>query len=280
MHLLVDFGGPILDDSRVEALRKTTVLEAARESGVLEDIRKVVPSAANVSPSLIVDNYDRGKALLKQTASGAEAYNDVNRLAATMAVVLDLNDYRVLADSVGKEAVRRFWPIFCGPIREAALGSIRADSLEVLRELLDRYETGFHIVTDNWPDLFHNAFEPAITDRFGQCGLPQMEYRIPATPRKTLNCTYVSGEGWGNKKRPETWERILGDLSVSGEDRIFFVDDSASKLAGLDQYAASVGLPHVQTVHLKLKPAESSDAGGTISNMRELITVVGESIHV
>ena len=248
VYLFVDFGGPLMDDNEVEKLRKKSVLEACKKSGVLLDMATVDARVLDVSESDFEAKYDEAKKVLKKSSEESEAYNDINRLAITLSFLINGPNYKKLVSSVKSESSQKFWEVFSTPIKKIASKSMKKDSLKALKNILGKHELQFHLVIDNWPDLFHRSFEPVIKKKFLEYGLPKMEYRHIGNSRKSNNCLYVSGEGWGNKKFPKTWDLIFSDVGVKIDDVIFFVDNTVEKLDGFRMYAEQNGIKYFNPI--------------------------------
>lgn len=277
-YLLVDFGGPIVSDAGIENLRKTTVFRTAKNAGIIDGMSSVNRKVKYITESEIESAYGNAKSMLKKQSGGAEAYSDINRLAAAISLVIGEADYRKLLSGVSDESASKFWVEYCTAIREVTSESVQEGSLEAIRQVINISGARLSIVSDNWPLLFHKAFEPVIRQKFLEFGLPAMEYRVPSARRSTNNCIYVSGDGWGNKKSPDTWKSILGDLGISKNSTVFFVDDSQDKLSGFSGYVNTSGMKHAHSVHLQTGGESTKPGYIGIPGMKSLIKVVKERI--
>lgn len=273
-YLFVDFGGPIMIDTKVEELRKKTVLEVARKAGIIDEMSTINSKVLSIDQKTFEKEYDEAKLILKEI--GSVAYNDIYRLATTLSLLVNEHDYTMLANATSSNSLKSFWKIFCGPIKQAALESIQRSSLKAIKKLL-KYKINLNIVSDNSPEIFRKAFEPAIEILFSKYGLPKMEYRKPSLKRKTKNCIYISGEDWGLKKYASTWMKIFSDLNINNQDFVFFVDDSIKKLYGLQEYSHNADLKHVYPILLDLK-CEKDTSFTKIKSMEELISIVRDNI--
>lgn len=271
--LQVDLVGPIMADTLVENLRATRALPAAKRSGVFNKIiknsEKIDPKISfmikDVSVEKFVSFYKSGKASLKSTAGGAEAYNDINRIAATLLEYVKANEpnlatglsYVALIEGISRNLKRLFIQAISKQIKEGAEKSIDEKTLDTIANIITTHPSIFDIITDNDPDLFRAAFGPALVTRIkkynensGKKRLPIPRYmRYPENKLnvlKSLMCEsgfFVSGEGWGNEKRAETWDKIfkargiVENMDENGKERVFFVDDSRNKLNGFIEAA-------------------------------------------
>jgi len=154
--------------------------------------------------------------------------------------------------------------------------AIRALSISLRHGRESGYKPGFDLVSDNIPELYKGAFHRLVSNAFTETGkntktrLKSPKYRKKprnkvwgkmaslARPTSRSNA-YISGEGWGDKRKPETWKGILEDKellkgkSIRRGDKVFFVDESLEKLHGFFEGAASNGIKEAYPVLLDLK---------------------------
>lgn len=289
LQLLFDLGGPVMDDTGVEPARAHYGFCAASRSGIYERMReaaaRISPDGARALGSLdsgaFAEIYDDAKRRLKKLAKEAEAYSDVNRVAMVMAVSAGLQDYKSLVQDLTEEEVQRFWEELCPNVEEEVYKGINAEFFNVTSEILARWQDArLHLVTDNWPQFYLGAIEPALRRRIGEAKgrakrAPEFAYRRMSDREETRSRAYISGEGWGNKANPETWGRILNDLGAGHMDTVIFVDDSARKLRGLQRYAEESRLVVPVLVHFrKDEEGETDLTMESVSNIREMTGLV------
>lgn len=278
-----------MDDRDVEPARAHYGFCAALRSGIYGRMRD---AAARMSPrgaqaleginsGAFVERYGDAKKSLKKLAKEAEAYNDVNRVAMVLALSAGLQDYRAFVEDLPEKEVRRFWEEMCPDVEKEVYRGIDREFFAVASEIMERRpDAGLHLVTDNCPDFYLGAIEPALRRRIEEARVivkntPEFAYRRITDRTEAQSRAYISGEGWGNKANPETWERILGDLEVGQSDSVIFVDDSVRKLRGLQRYAEESRLVVPVLVHF------CGDEGGEtdltmkrISNIHEMTGLV------
>ncbi|MEW6035828.1 MAG: hypothetical protein AB1529_04405 [Candidatus Micrarchaeota archaeon] len=229
-YVFVDLGGPLMCDKKVERARRDVSLGAALRSRVLHDMATSVPSVRRIKEGDFRSLYQEAKERLKQ--SELDPYDDINRLAFSLSLVCGA-DPDALIRVVAEQSRERFFEYLSVPLGPVALESMNPRSFQALKNLPDG--TILSVVTDNHPRLFLAAFGPALETMFERYDLPPVKYRVLAS-RTAGNACYVSGEGWGLKKDPETWKKILSDQSVASGDLVFLIDDSPAKLMGFLGY--------------------------------------------
>jgi hypothetical protein len=304
--LQLDFGGPIVDDRLIENTRRQTAMKTARESGVLSafaaNAARKSPALANFMQQVSLADfraaYKQGKETLKADSSGAEAYDDINRTAATLleaaraknpSLVSGLS-YKDITAGINKKRRMAFFRRFAGPVERAAYKSINSELFSTIAGMMQKAKAGgikirIDVVTDNNPILYRTAFQKAISSAAREYAkeagrhLPKIRYRRrPKTMfGKAVRATtlllspagksrvYISGESWGNKKNPETWKRILKDRDVEKGEKVIFVDDSLKKLRGFHEGTTAFGAQPV-AVWLDLKKEAPINLQGTATS--------------
>ncbi len=277
-HVFVDLGGPIMCCKAVEEKRQSLSFSAASSSGVLADMMKAAPSICTVREEQFRSAYERAKQRLKQNFSGSEAYNDIHRVAYSIALVLRISDHLPLVERTIQTSRERFYKTLCPSVRSAASDSIKADSLEALRRVLDLGHLSLHVVTDNHSDIFSHCFAEPLQWKFEEYLLPKLEYRTANTPRRQDHSLYISSEGWGVKKDPESWRRIFQDQGISPSDLVFAVDDSPAKLEGLVRYTENVGLRTVFPLCFDPLETELHPLITPVKNMSEAAAIINFAV--
>ena len=304
MHVLFDFGGPVMDDIGVEHVRAEYEFEAASRSGIYERIavnaERLIPGSHDLLEKIdgkrFAEIYPEAKQHLKNMFSGAEAYSDINRVGMTAALLLGTSEHtevifgRVIED-ISEGEIQRFWGELCSYVEPKVYEGIREEFFDAVSEILDSTPgVGVHIVTDNWPEFYLGAIEPALRRRIEKArergrNVPRFAYRHFGEEPISDSHAYISGEGWGNKINPKTWKNILvDDLNVC-EDRVIFVDDSLKKLGGLrrfaDEYRDSCAKAlKVTLVQFSVEESEEEirDEGVVrIANIYEVVNIVGSN---
>ncbi len=148
---------------------------------------------------------------------------------------------------------------------------MKPPSFQALKKLPDG--TILSVVTDNHPRLFLAAFGPSLETMFERYGLPSLKYRVPAS-KAAGNACYVSGEGWGLKKDPGTWKKILSDQSVTCGDLVFLIDDSPAKLMGLLGYDSEAAVFPI----CYDPPHNGKDSLITVKNMEEAVLLINRIV--
>jgi len=258
VHVLVDCGGPLMSMEGPERVRMNTVWDAAKKSGVLDDMSAVEPRAYDIHRGIVESFYLLGKELLKKETRGTEVQNDIYRLARSIGLYLDLRKevWDSMAGAPSPGSLELFWKSFAPSVRDAVKFAVDEHAIDVLKEIVGKHGATIHIVTDNNVPLFRLAFEPVLVAAFQKVELPALEYRQRSKPRSGRNCIYVSGE-WGSKRRPEAWGRIIADLEPQAEDAIVVVDDTVAKLDALAEFCKVNAVKNVYPVFLNLKGEES-----------------------
>ncbi len=298
----LDFGGPILTDPSheerlrkkkfpgVEEVRRDKALKAAMTSGLFDHFLKNLGNQAYYAKRIravdFTDNYSKAKSYLKEIAKGGEAYEDVNRTAATVLMCLRKGghaediEYTQLTKGLTTAKKEKFVKELAKSVSRSTAAYIKPEALRAVADIIrlgkgKGYKVTFDIVTDNSPMLYEHAFagpiEKAIRNfnRTATTKIPMPKYKkfltnkaakVVSSVLTKRHRAYISGEGWGNKKLAQTWGRVLADHKIVINNKlkkkdavVVFVDDSHSKLNGLDEYAKQVGAKHFYTIHLDLK---------------------------
>jgi len=265
-----------MSDVLVEKYRRDEVFRIAERTGIMRRLQYLVPSAGCITETEVKEVYDQAKRMLRRVGHNSDAYDDRKRLIACVSLLTGVI-YGYLEDALDDETDVRFWDEFCPPLVDIARKSMSDPGFEAVEKVMRRVDASFNVVTDNHPILFHSSFEQPLVEATENHGLPELSYRVPGTARMGHGI-YVSGEGWGNKRDPETWKNIIDDIGLEAGSIVVAVDDSPAKLAALINHKAFKGLSNVYPVLLGRNDKEVCLAR-TIETMEELPNLVSELMN-